>query len=31
MVITGKGYAGPDIWPKTPEQAKNTEDMMKTT
>lgn len=30
MIITGKGYTRPDIWPKTLEQAKNTEDMMRT-
>ncbi len=31
MVIIGKGCVGPDIWPETPEQAENTEDMMRTT
>lgn len=30
MVITGEGHAGPDIWPETPEQAENTEDMIRT-
>ena len=29
MVLTGKGRLGPDIWPKTPEQAESTEDMMR--
>lgn len=28
MVITGEGQMSPDIWPKTPNQNINTEDMI---
>ncbi len=31
MVFTGKGRLRPKIWPKTPQQAESTENMMKTT
>ena len=30
MILTCKGYLGPDIWPKTPNQVGNTESMMRT-
>lgn len=30
MVITGKVYARPNIWPEIPEQAKKMEDIRKT-
>ncbi len=30
MVLTDKGYLGPDILPKTSQQAENTESMMRT-
>ena len=29
MVLIGKRRLGPDIWPDTPEQAKSTEDMIR--
>ena len=29
MILTSKRRLGPDIWPKTPEQAESTEDMMR--
>lgn len=29
MVLTGKGCLEPSIWPKTPQQAESTENMMK--
>lgn len=28
MVLTGKRRLGPDIWPKTPQQAKSTKNMI---
>ncbi len=31
MVLTGEGRLGPDIWPESPQQAKSTESMMRTT
>ncbi len=31
MVLTGKGRLGLDIWLETPQQAKSTESMMRTT
>lgn len=31
MVLTGEGRLGPNIWPKTPEQAESTESIMKIT
>ncbi len=30
MVLTGNGRLGPNIWPESPDQAKGTEEMMKT-
>lgn len=30
IIITGKRHARPDIWPETPEQVKNIEDMIRT-
>ncbi len=31
MVLTGEGYLGPDIWPKTPQQAESTKSILRTT
>ncbi len=31
MVMTGNGRSGPDIWPETPNQGTNTEEMIFTT
>ncbi len=30
MILTGDRRLGPDIWPKTPDQAEGTEEMMRT-